>query len=182
MREPFPPRDVVRPSALSDAPPTVPAMETPAGFPTDERPAPIDERLAALAIRRVLDHGTEQLPYRVSERLAAARARAAAQVPAAGTPDGGRPQPAVRSPSAGSRNGLRWRAAAVGASLATLVAVSVLVDAMQEEQSAEEMAEVNNALLTDDLPLDAYADRGFGVYLVNTRLPQAQAVSLSLRR
>ena len=45
----------------------------------------------------------------------------------------------------------------------------VVVDAVHEEQSAAELAEVDSALLTDDVPLVAYADRGFGVYLKNTR-------------
>jgi len=40
---------------------------------------------------------------------------------------------------------------------------------VHQEQSAAELAEVDSALLTDDVPLVAYADRGFGVYIKNTR-------------
>ncbi len=172
MRDPLPLLDAAPlPSAVA----TLPA--------TDLRADSADERLTAMAIRRVLDRSTDQLPYRVSERLATARVQALARVIDPGPMKARAPRPAMVAPRPASPGpSLRWRLAALGVSLVGLVAVFGLVDSMQEEQSAEEMAEVNNALLTDDLPLDAYADRGFGVYLMNTRLPQAQAVSMNTRR
>lgn len=177
MKDSFPPRDD-RPSSALPPSPSIHAF----GALSDRRPGMVDERLAALAIRRVLDRSVDDLPGPVAERLATARSRALARVAPPDRDRGVRsvvalaPRPAADGPS------LRWRLAAVGVSLGVLVAVSALVDSMQEEQSIEEMAEVNNALVTDDLPLDAYADRGFGVFLMNTRAPQAQAVSLNLSR
>ena len=173
MRDPLP--------LLDAAPLPSPVATVPAA---DLRADSADERLTAMAIRRVLDRSTEHLPYRVSERLAAARVQALARVIDPGPMKARTPRPALVAPSGQASPGpsLRWRLAALGVSLVGLVAVFGLVDSMQEEQSAEEMAEVNSALLTDDLPLDAYADRGFGVYLMNTRLPQAQAVSMNTRR
>ena len=150
------------------------------------------EQAQAFAICRYLDQGTEQLPYRVVERLAAARARALA-LPAAhgaaGTTARGAVQPAaIRIPTshapapwrpaasardhAPARQGRKpfwWRVAATAVPLAMLAVGVLLVDTVHQEQSAAELAEVDSALLTDDVPLIAYADRGFGVYIKNTR-------------
>jgi hypothetical protein len=175
MKDPLPPLDAATPYLSA---PALPA--------TDLRADAADELVTAMAIRRILDQATDRLPYRVSERLAVARIRALERVIDSGPAKARMPGAATIAiaPSGPASPGpsLRWRLAALGVSLAGLVAVFGLVDSMQEEQSAEEMAEVNSALLTDDLPLDAYADRGFGVYLMNTRLPQAQAVSMNTRR
>lgn len=144
----------------------------------------IAEIRAANAIRRVLDQGTDQLPLRVTERLHAARQQALAkvmEVPARTGQSAARAAP-YRAGEPGTSLSLRWQLGAMAASLMLMAGVFVLVDTIKEEQSVEELAEVDSALLTDDLPLDAYADRGFGVYLVNTRLPQTQPVSFNIRR
>ena len=40
---------------------------------------------------------------------------------------------------------------------------------MQDERVAQEMAQIDAALLTDDLPLAAYADPGFSQFLKISR-------------
>ncbi|MBA3478687.1 MAG: DUF3619 family protein [Lautropia sp.] len=64
---------------------------------------------------------------------------------------------------------LWWRVAATAVPLVLLAVGVVVVDTVRQEQSAAELAEVDSALLTDDVPLVAYADHGFGVYIKNTR-------------
>jgi hypothetical protein len=115
-----------------------------------------------------LDRSTEQLSPRITERLAAARAAAMA---AAATPG-----PAPRSvPSraaallASDSPPLWWRVSATALPALLLVLGVFLVNTVQQEQSVEEIAEIDSALLTDELPLVAYADHGFGVYINNTR-------------
>ena len=64
---------------------------------------------------------------------------------------------------------LWWRITATTLPALLVIAGLVIGDALQQEQAIEELAEVDSALLTDDVPLVAYADHGFGVYLKNTR-------------
>ncbi len=139
----------------------------------------ITEMRAAHAIRRVLDQGTERLPYRVTERLARARQQALAVVLDTAEPIRTSRPPL---PETGASISFRWQLGALAVSAMLLAGVFVLVDTMKEDQSVEDLAEVDSALLTDDLPLDAYVDRGFSVYLVNTRLPQTQPVSFNSSR
>ena len=49
--------------------------------------------------------------------------------------------------------------------LVALVAGLVLINGIQNEDRANEVAEVDTALLTDDLPPAAYTDSGFIQYL-----------------
>jgi hypothetical protein len=132
------------------------------------------EQAQALKICRYLDQGAEQLPYRVVERLAASRAAALAKLAASPSnvasdaptlPVARQTPPVVRE----SRVPLWWRVAATAVPLLMLLAGIFVVDTVHQEQSAAELAEVDSALLTDDVPLVAYADHGFGVYIRNTR-------------
>ena len=108
-----------------------------------------------------LDAGTTEIPYEVSERLRAARVRAL-QV---------RRQPEV-APVMVGRGGvatLGWtgwfhRVASV-LPLLVLAAGLVLIHGLMTERRASELAEVDAALLTDDLPPAAYADPGFVQFL-----------------
>jgi hypothetical protein len=110
-----------------------------------------------------LDAGVGAMDYAVGERLRAARVRAL-QV---------RKQPEVapvvigRGHSATLELGERtWflRIASV-LPLLVLAAGLVLIHTVQTERRANELAEVDAALLTDDLPPAAYADPGFVQFL-----------------
>jgi hypothetical protein len=127
-----------------------------------------NEHALAQKIRLRLDRTTDQLSPHIVGRLAAARSAAMAAAT--------RSNPSPRSlPSraaallASDRPPLWWRLSATAVPALLLVLGVFLVDAVQQEQSVEEIAEIDSALLTDDLPLVAYADHGFGVYIKNTR-------------
>ena len=49
-----------------------------------------------------------------------------------------------------------------------LVAGLIAISEWSEMEQADEAADVDAAMLEDDVPLSAYADRGFGVFLKNT--------------
>jgi hypothetical protein len=115
----------------------------------------------AVAMR--LSAGTDEMAYEVRERLRAARVRALEA----------RKQPEV-APVMMGRGGAAtlglgerswWNRIASVLPLLILAAGLVLIHTVQTERRASELAEVDAALLTDDLPPAAYADPGFVQYL-----------------
>ena len=128
-----------------------------------------------------LTHGNADLPYDITERLRAARMQALAQ----------RKRPAVQSARQsaaathvssqgstatlsgwGSEGGNWWRALVSAVPLTALVVGLVFINMAQDETVATEIAEVDAALLTDDLPPSAYADPGFLQYLKTANTTQ----------
>jgi hypothetical protein len=110
-----------------------------------------------------LNGGMDELPYEIRERLRAARVRAL-QV---------RKQPEVAPVVVGRGAGATlalgersWfnRVASV-LPLLVLAAGLVLIHTFLTDRRASELAEVDAALLTDDLPPAAYADPGFVQFL-----------------
>ncbi|MDR1967921.1 MAG: DUF3619 family protein [Burkholderiaceae bacterium] len=124
-----------------------------------------------LRVAARLSAGLDSLPYSISERLRAARQQAVAQ----------RKQPQtvmrLRTASAVLRNGdtatLGWGSDGMSpwgwllsAALAlSLVAGLVVINIVQDDSRTMELADLDTALLTDDLPPEAYADPGFLQYL-----------------
>ncbi len=107
------------------------------------------------------------LSHEVSERLRAARVRALAR------------RKVVATPVLGVSNGVAtlgfeagqpgfWGRLASALPLVALAAGLVAINVIQNENRAEEVAEVDAALLTDDLPPAAYADPGFMQFLNGT--------------
>jgi hypothetical protein len=109
-----------------------------------------------------LDYGVSRLEPGVRERLLAARKAALLQYRE-------RPAPVA---------GLAWAGQAVAritehrhAGARHLVAVSVLVAALvgiaywQSNGVSNELAEIDTGLLTDELPINAYLDKGFDSWL-----------------
>lgn len=135
---------------------------------TDSLQAPAERRAdqfgRAVAMR--LSAGSDELPYEVRERLRAARVRALA---AHKKPDAA---PVVvgrgRSASLAFERSWLYRIASV-LPLVLLAAGLVLIDTFQMDNRASELAEVDAALLTDDLPPAAYADPGFVQFLKSGR-------------
>jgi hypothetical protein len=122
-----------------------------------------------LAVAARLSAGTAELPYEVSERLRAARTQALARrkrvalrtAPAVAVSGGVATLPAEDSVS-------WWQRVGALLPLIAVVAGLVLINALQNEHRANEVAEVDAALLTDDLPPAAYADPGFIQFLKQT--------------
>jgi len=119
------------------------------------------------AVGRRLSAGTAELPYHVTERLRAARVQALAQRKAEATAPS-----VVANGHAGAvslgRFGL-WQQIGTVLPLVALVSGLVLINSVMNERRASEVAEVDAALLTDDLPPSAYADPGFVQFLKSGR-------------
>lgn len=126
--------------------------------------ARLEEGVAGLTRDRGSPAG---LPYEIAERLRAARMQALAhRKRVAGL------RTAASVSSAGAAASLTadeefsvWHLAAFALPVIALVAGLVLIHTVQNENRANEVAEVDAALLTDDLPPAAYADPGFVQFL-----------------
>lgn len=110
-----------------------------------------------------LSEGSQELPHDIGERLRVARAQAVAarkQAPQLRT------APAVmQSGPVATMGGGWWTRIGSVLPLIALVAGLITISVMQEEDRASELAEVDAALLTDDLPPAAYTDPGFAQFL-----------------
>ena len=117
----------------------------------------------AVAMR--LSAGAEDMPYEARERLRAARTRALAmrKKPATAPVVVGRGAAATLALGGDERSLFNLIASVLP--LIVLVAGLVLIHSIQTDYRASELAEVDAALLTDDLPPAAYADPGFVQYL-----------------
>lgn len=152
------------------------------------------------SIRQALDESVERLPLRVTHRLEQARKAAlgqasecmvAARAPAAAAPSvavlglatagGARvvgPLPGFGAANgAGDQTGERapwfgWRLVAIVFPVAALAAGMLALSELDAQRRADEVAELEAAVLADDVPIAVYADRGFGVFLKNSRLAE----------
>ena len=113
-----------------------------------------------------LEDGNAQLPHDISERLRVARQQAVSQRKLA-------PQlqtaPAVVSNQGGTATmgGGWWTRIGSVVPLIALVAGLITISVLQEDTRASDLAEVDSALLTGDLPTAAYTDPGFAQFLKN---------------
>ncbi len=129
---------------------------------------PQDEFGLRIAAR--LNSASLDLPHDISERLRAARTRAV----------GARLRSQSRlhiSPTVIHQNGAAilnlggdeglnlWSRLAALLPLLTLVAGLAFIQTIMDDDGANELAEIDSALLIDDLPPDAYADPGFLQFL-----------------
>ena len=110
-------------------------------------------------VRQVLNQGL-QLDNAVAQRLRTARERALARQ---------RPE---RSPAlawadnvVGGFGGWSGMSLRLGAPLVALAIAAAAIYTWQQNQRVAEIVDIDSALLTDDLPIDAYLDRGFQNWL-----------------
>lgn len=120
-----------------------------------------------------LSAGASDLPYDISERLRAARVQAVAQrriaKPVTATNVVGNGASAALTLGGGDDNmGWLGRIGLVLPLIALVVGL-LAINSIQNDRSAQELAEVDSALLTDELPPAAFADPGFVQYLKATR-------------
>lgn len=108
-----------------------------------------------------LDSSTALLSHEVAERLRAARARAVAVRKRAPFPE---PRHAPTRTAGSEPLGWWARLASLMPALALALGLAVLHN-FSDELRANEVAEVDSALLLDTLPPGAYTDAGFAQYL-----------------
>ena len=119
-----------------------------------------------------LSAGAADLPYDISERLRAARVQAVAKRKVAKTQTSGSVIGAGGSAALtwGSEDGLSgWARIGSVLPLIALVVGLLVINSIQNDNRAQEVAEVDVALLTDELPPAAFADPGFVQFLKTTR-------------
>lgn len=119
-------------------------------------------------IRQALNEGAERVDYRTVFRLEQARNRALARQRRSG-PATVR-LPALQLAGAGQVDGEsgRWswlRGAGLVAPLVALAIGFIVINDWQQQRETELLAAMDFAVLLDEGPLDAYADRGFSVLL-----------------
>jgi hypothetical protein len=122
-------------------------------------------------IRAALDESVARLPYRVTHRLEAARAAALARHQPVGQQ---RLVAALRLAPAGpggdrAQAPLWWRIGVAALPLLVVVLGLYAIAVWNDTETSDEIAEIDTAVLTDEVPLTAYTDRGFGVFLKNIR-------------
>ncbi|KGW49913.1 DUF3619 family protein [Burkholderia pseudomallei] len=131
-------------------------------------PATKEELDFALKVRRALDERAASLPAATADRLAAARRAALARkkpdaaivlVPALA---GGAGTLELRPP--GEPRSSLARAWPLALLLAGLIGIAY----WEDMQRTAELADIDAAMLSDDLPLTAYLDHGFNAYLSHT--------------
>lgn len=113
-----------------------------------------------------LDASTEELPHDISERLRVARLQALDRYRAA--------TPAMATVSTSGTAALLaggdeergfWPRLVSALPLLALLAGLVALQIQGDDSLTEELAAIDAAILTDDLPPDAYADPGFAQFL-----------------
>ena len=110
-----------------------------------------------------LSAGNLDLSHEVGERLRAARVQAVARRKT--VPELRSAPVVVASGRAAALGGGWWTRIGSVVPLVALVAGLMAISVIQEERRTDELAEVDSALLTDDLPPAAYTDPGFAQFL-----------------
>lgn len=130
--------------------------------------ADVDRLEARLGLRigALLEQQAQRTPHDISERLRIAREQAAARARSTRAATA----PAVVSVAAGPtavlgrQPGWLFRFASV-MPLVLLVVGLLLIDQWHDRAQIEAAADIDLALLADDLPPDAYSDAGFAEFL-----------------
>ena len=124
-----------------------------------------------LGIAARLSDASNQLPHTISERLRAARMQAvgkrktASVRTASSVVASGSAAAMTLGDAPGDEKFSLWNAIASALPLIALIAGLIGINYIQNDNRARELAEVDSALLTDDLPPTAYTDPGFLQFL-----------------
>jgi hypothetical protein len=114
-----------------------------------------------------LSESAEALPHDISERLRAARMQALGKQKLVKTVTASAIQSSggAATLSFGDEEVSPWRRLASFIPLLALIAGLVCVNILDNDSRAKELAEIDAAILTDDLPPAAYTDPGFAQFL-----------------
>jgi hypothetical protein len=142
---------------------------------THSNSTPSHQDRFGLKLAARLSQSTDALPHDISERLRAARMQAVDRykqvkiVTASALQSNG----GAATLTFGEENSGLWRWVASIIPLLALVAGLVAIQMLDNDNRAKELAEIDSAILTDDLPPAAYTDPGF-VQFLKARRDQAQ--------
>ena len=123
-------------------------------------------------IARYLDESAARLPYRVTQRLENARKGALAAMPTSVLSSDAARTIQVQNSSAtlsGPNLNSVWRFFGMAFPALLLAAGLFVMSSINDHDEAEESASIDAALLIDEVPISAYADRGFGVHVHNVQ-------------
>ncbi len=125
----------------------------------------------AYRVRQALNEGVEHIDYKTGYRLEQARTAALArQRVSPATVRGWVPalQPALAGGADDSARGGIWswmRGAGLVAPLVAMVVGFISIYQWHHDQRISNLADIDFAVLLDEHPIQAYADRGFAVFL-----------------
>ncbi len=128
-----------------------------------------------LRVAAALDQGAHALPADISERLRVARMQAVQRRKREATATA----PVILHSGGGAILGRHgswagwWRALGMAVPAIALVLGLISIHGIQNDNAARETAEIDAALLLDELPPEAYADPGFAQFL-KTRVTDSQ--------
>ncbi|WP_424192240.1 DUF3619 family protein [Ampullimonas aquatilis] len=139
------------------------------------------ERQLGEKIRQVLDDSASSLPPTISQKLAKARQEAISRKRSSGlTVDLLQTQLAGNSGrSSGSSTGGWFGKLGFAIPVLLLACTLLIVQDWGEMDAADEAADIDTALLSDELPIDAYMDRGFTSFLNTADQPSAGTAKAS---
>lgn len=140
----------------------------------------ITEEKFAHRLTQLLNESNQDLGHNVTERLRFARDRAAQLQKLSAIEIASAPSLQIQANQSvvlhdGNGSGFNFDFLGKWASLIPLLALVaglVTIDRLHSDTRAVEVARIDAALLTDDLPPSAYADQGFGLFL-RLQLPAA---------
>lgn len=129
----------------------------------------MNEQRFAHRVRQALDESAERLPYRITQRLERARHAALAHALSAQHAPVTAAGPALTLGD--PRPPLLLRLLSTLAPILLVVAGLYGISVWEDAQRTADTADIDARLLLadDDVPISAYADRGFGVYIQNVR-------------
>jgi hypothetical protein len=131
-----------------------------------------NEQLIAHRIRLALDESADRLPFRITQRLEQSRLAALARAtPAQSELALNRASPMTVALHGDDRPSVYFRLLSTVAPILLVIAGLYGIDAWNDAEEAAETADIDAELLLadDDVPVSAYADKGFGVFLKNSR-------------
>lgn len=131
------------------------------------------EARVALRMAGKLSEITDQLPHDISERLRFGREKALARAQALRRNTAAAPAVVGRAGGAAILGGppSMWLRVASVLPLIVLAAGLVLIQQHRDHEQIAVAAEIDAALLTDELPPTAYGDPGFAEYLRSSEMP-----------
>lgn len=127
----------------------------------------LEQERFGLRVAARLSDASDELPYDISERLRASRMQALSKRKIVATQLSVHPQGLGRNSTLifGGDGPSWWDRLAATVPLLTLVFGLITISAIQDDNNANELAEIDAELLIDDLPPTAYTDPGFAHFL-----------------